>query len=55
MTSSNGFGDCIFVDDEHKLVEDQPVPMALEKTEPMRNESDEMVLLYYNVFVGVCF
>ncbi|XP_058772680.1 G2/mitotic-specific cyclin-1-like isoform X2 [Vicia villosa] len=42
LTSSNGFGDCIFVDDEHKLAEDQPVPMALEKTEPMRNESDEM-------------
>ncbi|CAL5188233.1 unnamed protein product [Lathyrus oleraceus] len=42
LTNSNGFGECIFVDDEHKLVEDQPVPMALEKTEPMRNESDQM-------------
>ncbi|KAL5099650.1 hypothetical protein RYX36_003977 [Vicia faba] len=42
LTNSNGFGDCIFVDDEHKLVEDQPVPMALEKTEPTRNESDQM-------------
>ncbi|KAI5438615.1 G2/mitotic-specific cyclin-1 isoform X1 [Lathyrus oleraceus] len=41
LTNSNGFGECIFVDDEHKLVEDQPVPMALEKTEP-RNESDQM-------------
>ncbi|AES95280.1 G2/mitotic-specific cyclin-1 [Medicago truncatula] len=41
-SSSNGFGDFIFVDDEHKPVEDQPVPMALEQTEPMHSESDRM-------------
>ena len=43
LTNSNGFGDCIFVDDELKPVEDQPVQMSLEQTEPMISESsDEM-------------
>ncbi|XP_004512252.1 G2/mitotic-specific cyclin-1 [Cicer arietinum] len=42
-SNPNGFGEFIFVDDEHKPVEDQPVPMALEHTEPMQHsESDQM-------------
>jgi hypothetical protein len=45
LGNSNGFADSIFVDDEHKPVEDQPVPMALEHMEPMLSESDQMVHL----------
>ncbi|XP_073220786.1 G2/mitotic-specific cyclin-1-like isoform X1 [Cicer arietinum] len=42
-SNPNGFGEFIFVDEEHKPVEDQPVPMALEHTEPMQHsESDQM-------------
>ncbi|XP_057448947.1 G2/mitotic-specific cyclin-1-like [Lotus japonicus] len=37
--NSNGFGECIFVDDELKP-EDQPVPMSLEQT--VHSESDQM-------------
>ena len=46
-SNSNGFGEVIFVDDEHKPTEDQPVPMSLEQTEPMHSELDQMV--FYNV------
>ncbi|KAK2373241.1 CYCLIN B2-4 [Trifolium repens] len=42
LGNSNGFADSIFVDDEHKPVEDQPVPMALEQIEPMLVGSDQM-------------
>ncbi|XP_045811280.1 G2/mitotic-specific cyclin-1-like [Trifolium pratense] len=42
LGNSNGFADSIFVDDEHKLAEDQPVPMALEQIEQMLSESDQM-------------
>ncbi|KAL2988361.1 hypothetical protein AAZX31_11G082700 [Glycine max] len=42
-SNSNGFGEHIFVDEEHKsTTDDQPVPMSLEKTEPMHSESDQM-------------
>ncbi|KAG5069625.1 G2/mitotic-specific cyclin-1 [Glycine max] len=42
-SNSNGFGDSIFVDEEHKpTTDDQPVPMSLEQTEPMHSESDQM-------------
>ncbi|CAJ1930640.1 unnamed protein product [Sphenostylis stenocarpa] len=41
-SNSNGFGEVIFVDDEHKPTGDQPVPMSLEQTEPMHSESDQM-------------
>ncbi|TKY70259.1 G2/mitotic-specific cyclin-1 [Spatholobus suberectus] len=41
-SNSNGFGESIFIDDEHKPTDDQPVPMSLEQTEPMHNESDQM-------------
>ncbi|KAJ1403868.1 Cyclin-like [Sesbania bispinosa] len=40
ISNSNGFGEFIFIDDEHK--EDQPVPMSLEQTEPMHSEPDQM-------------
>ncbi|WJX55885.1 G2/mitotic-specific cyclin-1 [Trifolium repens] len=42
LGNSNGFADSIFVDDEHKPVEDQPVPMTLEQIEPMLVGSDQM-------------
>ncbi|MCH97229.1 G2/mitotic-specific cyclin-1-like, partial [Trifolium medium] len=42
LGNSNGFADSIFVDDEHKPAEDQPVPMALEQIEQMLSESDQM-------------
>ncbi|GAU29830.1 hypothetical protein TSUD_223760 [Trifolium subterraneum] len=42
LGNSNGFADSIFVDDEHKPAEDQPVPMALEQIEPIISESDQM-------------
>jgi hypothetical protein len=45
LGNSNGFADSIFVDDEHKPVEDQPVPMTLEQIEPMLVGSDQMVYL----------
>lgn len=42
-SNSNGFGDCIYVDEEHKSpTEDIPVPMFLEHTEAMPSETDEM-------------
>ncbi|XP_020216158.1 G2/mitotic-specific cyclin-1 [Cajanus cajan] len=42
-SNSNGFGESIFVDDEHNMpTDDQPVPMSLEQTEPMHSESDQM-------------
>ncbi|XP_045811279.1 G2/mitotic-specific cyclin-1 isoform X2 [Trifolium pratense] len=43
LGNSNGFADSIFVDDEHKPAEDQPVPMALEQIEePTLVGSDQM-------------
>lgn len=46
-SNSNGFGDSIFVDEEHKpTTDDQPVPMSLEQTEPMHSESDQMVFSF---------
>ncbi|GAU29832.1 hypothetical protein TSUD_223780 [Trifolium subterraneum] len=42
LGNSNGFADSIFVDDEHKPAEDQPVPMALEQMEPTLVGSDQM-------------
>ncbi|XP_061346086.1 G2/mitotic-specific cyclin-1-like [Gastrolobium bilobum] len=38
ISNSNGFGECIFIDDEHKPREDQPVPMFLEG----HSEPDQM-------------
>ena len=46
-SNSNGFGEAIFVDDEHAPTDDQPVPMSLELTEPIQSELDQMV--FYNV------
>ncbi|KAK7406913.1 hypothetical protein VNO78_08549 [Psophocarpus tetragonolobus] len=40
--NSNGFGASIFVDEEHKETDDQPVPMSLEQTEPMHSGPDQM-------------
>ncbi|XP_028776722.1 G2/mitotic-specific cyclin-1-like isoform X1 [Neltuma alba] len=41
--NSNGFGECIFLDEEHKSVKDQPVPMSLEQSEEeMQTETDQM-------------
>ncbi|KAL1315966.1 G2/mitotic-specific cyclin-1-like [Arachis hypogaea] len=39
---SNQFGEYILIDDEHKSVEDQPVPMSLEQTGQLDNDSDQM-------------
>ena len=47
ISNSNRFGECILIDDEHKSMEDQPVPMSLEQTEPMHSELDQMVLLFF--------
>lgn len=44
-SNMNEFGDSIAIDDEHKLPADQPVPMALEQTEPVIIDLDEMVFL----------
>ncbi|XP_014521177.1 G2/mitotic-specific cyclin-1 [Vigna radiata var. radiata] len=41
-SNSNGFGEVIFVDDEHKPTDDQPVPMSLEQTVSVHNELDQM-------------
>ncbi|XP_030975763.1 G2/mitotic-specific cyclin-1-like isoform X3 [Quercus lobata] len=42
-SNSNGFGDFIFIDEEHKAPkEDHPVPMFLEQPEAMPSETDEM-------------
>ncbi|XP_059438218.1 G2/mitotic-specific cyclin-1-like [Corylus avellana] len=42
-SNSIGFGDCIFVDEEHKSPkEDIPVPMFLEQAEDTPSETDEM-------------
>ncbi|KAK9990016.1 hypothetical protein SO802_025001 [Lithocarpus litseifolius] len=42
-STSNGFGDFIFIDEEHKAPkEDHPVPMFLEQSEAMPSETDEM-------------
>ncbi|KAI4327829.1 hypothetical protein L6164_020246 [Bauhinia variegata] len=42
ISNSNDFGECIFIDDEHKLLADQPVPMSLEKSEAVNSEPDQM-------------
>ncbi|XWS45635.1 hypothetical protein CRYUN_Cryun15aG0153400 [Craigia yunnanensis] len=43
VSSSNEFGDCIFIDvEENKASLDQPVPMFLEETETWLSEADEM-------------
>ena len=44
-SNSNGFGESIFVDDEHKPTEDHLVPMSSEQTEPMHSESDKIIFL----------
>ena len=44
VSSSNEFGDCIFIDvEENKASIDHPVPMFLEETETWLSEADEMV------------
>ncbi|XP_050369235.1 G2/mitotic-specific cyclin-1-like [Argentina anserina] len=43
---SDGFGDCIFIDEEFKSSEeqaDQPEPMFIEQPEAIRNEANDMV------------
>ncbi|KAK4261673.1 hypothetical protein QN277_004636 [Acacia crassicarpa] len=41
--NSNGFKECIFVDEEHKSVKEQPVPMSLEQPEEvMQTETYQM-------------
>ncbi|KAI4314641.1 hypothetical protein L6164_027529 [Bauhinia variegata] len=42
ISNSNDFGACIFIDDEQKPPADQPVPMSLEKSEPMHSELHQM-------------
>lgn len=51
-SNSIGFGDCIFVDEEHNKSpkEDIPVPMFLEQAEAMPSETDEMVSTFLNGF-----
>lgn len=44
-SDTNGFGDCIFVDEECKSPADQPVPMFLEQTEAVPDETDHMVYM----------
>jgi len=51
-SNSSGFGDCIYVDEEHKSPkEDIPVPMFLEQTEVMPSETHEMVSTFLNSFL----
>ncbi|XP_054796067.1 G2/mitotic-specific cyclin-1-like [Prosopis cineraria] len=41
--NSNGFGECIFVDEVHKSVKDHPVAMSVEQSEEvMQTETDQM-------------
>ncbi|XP_058009087.1 G2/mitotic-specific cyclin-1 isoform X5 [Hevea brasiliensis] len=43
VPSTNGFGDCIFIDvEENKAPADHPVPMFLEQTEAILYEMDQM-------------
>ncbi|XP_012065375.1 G2/mitotic-specific cyclin-2 isoform X2 [Jatropha curcas] len=43
VPSTNGFGDCIFIDvEENKAAADHPVPMFLEQTEAIHDEIDQM-------------
>lgn len=46
ISNSNGFGESIFVDEECKSPADQPVPMFLEQTEAVPDQSDHMVSLF---------
>ncbi|MED6133791.1 G2/mitotic-specific cyclin-1 [Stylosanthes scabra] len=43
VSNSNGFGDFILIDDEHKSKEDQPVPMFLEQTGPLDSDSSDQM------------
>ncbi|PON50005.1 Cyclin [Parasponia andersonii] len=42
VSNSNGFGESIFIDEECKSPADQPVPMFLEQTEAVPDQSDHM-------------
>lgn len=44
-SDSNGFGDFIFIDEEYKSPADHPVPMFLEQTEAVPDETDQMVYM----------
>lgn len=44
-SDSNGFGECIFIDEECKSAADQPVPMFLEQTDAVADETDHTVYM----------